>query len=187
MEIVSDGSEATRTALGQSALSKVVTLDFPGVKDFYNESVSILVDARAPADTIFVASTYGVATMFMDIGAECQVNATGYTWNCADHHFDGKMTQAIEVPNPTYLLPLLNVIKWVVAAKVSGDRNSFKGFANDSDIAVDNGNLFTVMHCETAVFEVEYFKIGERYIPQSITPTNTSTSKLIYSPMFPGR
>jgi hypothetical protein len=182
-----NNSEAVLTMKGLSDQNKIVRLDFNGLPDFYNETVMILADARTPKGSSFTATTYGVSTMFMDIGADCQVSAQ--SWNCSDHHFDGNFTQPLAIPKPKNLRLQENLVKWVIAAKVEGREGTFKHFTDDLNFAVDgnSSSLFTVMHCETSVWEVEYLKLGGEYIPQSIEPANATTSKLVFSPAFPGK
>ncbi|KAF2434873.1 hypothetical protein EJ08DRAFT_693362 [Tothia fuscella] len=187
MDMLMGGLEAHRTARGTSNHNEVVILDFPGLKDFYNETISILVEAKAPAESSYMASTYGVATMFKSIGKECHITDTRFSWNCADYSFGGTMTHPVMMPGPELLKPLLNVVKWVMAAKVDGEDTTFEHLENDPDIVIDGASLFTVMHCETAIYKVDYLKLGSKYIPQSVKPANISVAELIYSPMFPGR
>jgi hypothetical protein len=185
--LAGNNAEAEMTMKGLSETNKVVRLDFNGLSDFYNESVMILADAQAPIDSSFIATTYGVSTMFMDIGSDCQITAT--SWNCSDHHFDGNVTQPVTIPNSRNLLVEKNGVKWVVAVDIEGYNNSFSSFSNDVNfnITANNTSMLTVMHCETTVWEVEYFKTGEAYIPQSIKPADDNTAKLIFSPLFPGK
>jgi hypothetical protein len=188
MDLIISGDEAYNTAKGRSMLNKVVTLDFGGLPDFYNESLSVLVDAGAPSTSSFVASTYGVSTYFMDIGSDCQLDGAYNSWNCSDLKFAGLISQPVIIQQAKSLLLQSNVIKWAVAAKVQAQDNTFAHFNNDSNFAIGgiDSSLFTVMHCETAVYEVDYLKIGDIYVPQSIKPANETISKIIFSPAFPG-
>lgn len=178
--------EAELTMKGLSEANKVVRLDFSGLAEFHNESVMILADAQASPESSFVATTYGVSTWFMDIGSDCQITAD--SWNCSDHKFDGNAAQPITIPTAKNLILLGNGAQWVVAAHVKGNDNSFAQFTNDVNFNVtgQNSSMFTVMHCETTVWEIEYFKSGEAYYPQSIKAVNATTAKLIFSPVFPG-
>jgi hypothetical protein len=171
---------------GLSDQNKIVPLYFDNVPNFYNETVMIMADARAPRNSLFTAITYGVSTMFMDIGADCQV--TAHSWNCSDHNFDGNITQPLTIPTPKKLVLQDNVVKWVIAAKVQGPEGTFDGFANDPNFAIDgtNSTLFTVMHCETSVWEVDYLKLGQEYITKSIKPASAAASKIVFGPAFPG-
>lgn len=171
---------------GLSDQNMVVRLNFKGLPDFYNESLMILADPRASKESSFTAKTYGVSTMFMDIGAECEV--TAQSWNCSDHNFDGNFTNPVTIPKSQHLTLHDNIVRWVVAAKVEGSRGMFNHFANNSDFGVDSTSsyLSTVMHCETSVWEVEYLKLGEEYIPQNIKAADPATSKMIFGPAFPG-
>jgi hypothetical protein len=181
-------SEPVLTMEGLSNQNKIVSLDFKGLPQFYNESVMILTDARALKGSSYTATTYGVSTMFMDIGADCQI--TDQSYNCTDHKFDGNFTTRLTIPKSKNLVLEANVIKWVVAAKVEGPAGMFNSFSSDnSNFSVDATGSFlsTVMHCETSVWKVEYLKLGEEYIPQSIKAANASASKLVFGPAFPGK
>jgi hypothetical protein len=188
MDLIVGGNDGYLTAKGQSTTNKVVTLDYSGLPGFYNESISILVDASAAPSPSYIASTYGVSTYFVDIGADCQINGTSNSWNCSDHKFDGLVTQPVTIPAATDLLLMSNVVKWALATKVYAGDGTFAHFDNNPNVAVSdrNNSLFTVMHCETTVYAVEYLKIGEKYIPQSVTPANDSVARLILGPVFPG-
>ena len=76
---------------------------------------------------------------------------------------------------------------WVLAAKVTANNSIFNAFANsvDFEVSARNKSLLTVMHCETAVYEVEYFKNGNKYIAQAVKPVNDSIAQLVFSPVFP--
>jgi hypothetical protein len=189
MDLILGTFEAHDTARGLSTLNKVVTLDFGGSPEFYHESLSVLVDARAPLSSSFTASSYAVATHCTDIGATCQLNGSMNSWNCPDPKFSGIITNSFVMPTAASLLLQGNVVKWPVAAKVTAGDNSFTGFTKNPNFAISErgASLFTVMRCETAVYEVENLKIGSSYIPQFITPANASVAKLIFSPAFPGR
>ncbi|TID19505.1 hypothetical protein E6O75_ATG06843 [Venturia nashicola] len=171
---------------GLSEQDKIVRLDFKGLSEFHNESLMILADPRASKGSSFTAKTYGVSTWFKAIGDDCEVNTQ--SWNCSDHQFDGNFTQSITIPEAAHIKVYDNTGEWVIAAKVEGPGGMFGNFVNDSDFGVDSTRSFlaTVMHCETTVWEVEYLKLGEEYIPQTIKATDTATTKMIFGPAFPG-
>jgi hypothetical protein len=181
------GEEADRTAKNRSIINKIVQLEFEGLKDFHDESVMILADANAPPDSSFIASTYGVSSYFEDIGSKCRINNTEYSWNCSDHDFSGVTTHPITIPLPINLRIHENVVMWILAAKVMANNSTFHESANkiDFETSARNASLFTVMHCETAVYEVDYFKNGDKYIAQTIKPVNDSIARLIFGPVFP--
>lgn len=171
---------------GLSDQNKIVRLDFKGLPEFHNESIMILADPRASKVSSFTAKTYGVSTWFMDIGTHCEV--TTESWNCSDHKFDGSFSVPLTMPQSKNLALNGNDVMWVIAAKVEGHEGTFKQFANDTDFGIDSTSSFlsTVMHCETSAWEVEYLKLGEEYIPQTIKAASPEASKMIFGPAFPG-
>lgn len=181
-----NNSDPVLTMKGLSDQNKVVRLDFRGLPKFYNESVMILADPRASKTSLFIAKTFGVSTMFKDIGTNCEV--TAQSWNCSDHHFDGNFSSPVIIPRSQNLILRDNDVGWVLAAKVEGPEGMFNHFANNSDFGVDSTSRFmsTVMHCETSVWEVDYLKLGEEYIPQTIKAADPATSKMVFGPAFPG-
>lgn len=181
-----NNSDPVLTMKGLSYQNEIVRLDFTGLPEFHNESLMILADPRASKGSSFTAKTYGVSTWFKAIGSDCEVNTQ--SWNCSDHQFDGNFSTTITIPKAAHLELHNNDAVWVVAAKVEGSGGMFKNFAGDSNFGVESTSSFltTVMHCETSVWEVEYLKLGEEYIPQTIKATDAATAKMIFGPAFPG-
>ncbi|KAE9963877.1 hypothetical protein BLS_008840 [Venturia inaequalis] len=181
-----NNSDNLLTVKGLSDQNKIVRLDFQGLSEFHNESLMILADPRASKGSSFTAKTYGVSTYFKDIGSECEV--TAQSWNCSDHHFDGNFSIPLTIPQSKNMLIDGNDVMWVLAAKVQVSEGMFKHVANGSDFGIDpmSNFLSTVMHCETSVWEVEYLKLGEEYIPQTIKTADPAAAKLIFGPAFPG-
>ncbi|QDS70287.1 hypothetical protein FKW77_007931 [Venturia effusa] len=179
-------SDPVLTMKGLSDQNKIVRLDFKGLPEFHDESVVILADSRASKESSFTAKTYGISTWFKSIGSDCEVSTQSF--NCSDHQFDGNFNNPVTIPKAAHVALEGNEARWVVAAKVQGAGGMFSNFANDPNFGVDTTSSFltTVMHCETSVWEVEYLKLGDEYIPQTIKPTDTATTKMIVGPAFPG-
>jgi hypothetical protein len=182
--------EADATAHNQSAINKIERLDFSGVQDFHDAALFIMADARASPESTFNAETVGVSSWFMNVGANCSLDAANGSYNCPNHHFTGSTRGGIVIPSPVYMVQESNKLVWFLAGKVFAPNGTFDKFANSANYSVtdDGGTLLTVFHCETAVYDVQYNKTGaNQYVPTSIMPMSDASSKLVFSPAFPGK
>ncbi|KAF2404309.1 hypothetical protein EJ06DRAFT_526391 [Trichodelitschia bisporula] len=183
--------EAKATATDKSALNKIVNVaPHDPLQGFHNVPLSLLVDARAhSSNNIFVATTFGVASYFENIGERCDLNSSVFSWNCEDHHFSGSLAdKAVEIPETANILLKDNEVKWVIAAKAVERNGTFSALAPNTTVRVtpDGGTVFTVDHCETAVYRVTYLYEGGRYTVLRATPADEATTRLIIGPAFPG-
>lgn len=182
--------EADATAQNQSTLNKIERLNFPGLTDFHGAALFVMADTTTDPVSTFNAETIGVSSWFMNIGANCSLDATNGSYNCPDHHFTGSTQGGVVIPSPAVMVQEANKLKWVLAAKVFAPNGTFNKFANSPNYSVtDNGGtLLTVFHCETAVYDVEYNKTSdERYVPTSVEPMSDASARLVFSPAFPGK